>query len=200
MRPVSILLLLSVLFCVAPAAVRAQTESQNQQFANALVGNVLHAKTGDIVVIYADSSHMPLVEHIVTQLRKVGAHAIADIGSNRETKMYFQNVPKRFDSQPPNDAVELARIATSIVTIDYPNDPSVFDGVPATRVTETNKAFLPYVTYILKHNKPIVTVGNGLMPSAPTAQQFGVSLAQLSTLFWSGVNADYAQIHAMRCA
>ncbi|MBV8204038.1 MAG: aminopeptidase, partial [Candidatus Eremiobacteraeota bacterium] len=37
---------------------------------------------------------------------------------------------------------------------------------------------------------------NGLYPSKYTAQQYGITLAQLSDLFWNGVNADPAAIQA----
>lgn len=195
MRPLVVLLTLTLVFN-ASNAVSAQTESQNQQFAANLVNNILHAKTGDMVLILGDSSHMPLIDDITIQLRKVGAYAISDIGNNRQAKMYYQYVPAKFDSQPPDDLIRLASFATSIVTIDYPNDPSVIAGVPQSRVAALNAAGVPFATYTLKRGTPTVDVGNGLMPAAETAGQFGVPLQTLSSLFWSGVNANYAQIHA----
>jgi hypothetical protein len=41
----------------------------------------------------------------------------------------------------------------------------------------------------------VISVGNGIFPSAGTAAHFRVSERQLSSFFWAGVNTDYAQLH-----
>jgi leucyl aminopeptidase (aminopeptidase T) len=175
--------------------VDAQSESKGRQFASKLVREVLHARTGDVVVLFADPSSMTLIEDIATNLREVGAFCIVDMGSNRRARLYYQNVPEKYDAQERKDLVKLAEIANGIINIDYPNDPTVTSGVSPARLSRLMNAVTPYNDYVLKHSIPVVDVGNGLMPAAATAKQFGVSEQQLTAVFWEGVNGDYGQIH-----
>lgn len=174
---------------------QAQTVSPTDQLADKLVNTVLQVKPNQVVVINADPSNMNLVESLVTSLRKIGAFGIVDMGTNRMATLYFQQVPSRFDSQPPKDQLALASVADAIVNIQFPSDPSAVKGVPVARLNATFAAFAPFNDYVLKKSIPTIAVGNGLMPSGVTANYFGVSESQLSTLFWSGLNADYAAIH-----
>jgi len=79
---------------------------------------------------------------------------------------------------------------------DAPADPSIVAGVPPSRLAAMANSANATTTYLLKKNVPQVDIGNGLMPSAATAQQFGVSEAVLSTVFWGGVNADYDRLRS----
>ncbi len=188
-------LITSFVIClILPAATFAQTSAQSQQLAEKLVNNVLQAKPNDVVVISTDTTHMPLVEQLVTSLRRVGAYAITDIGTNNMGRLYFKRVPSRFDSQQPMDLIRLASIANALVTIDYAYDPSILRGVAPSRINAQNQAFTAYQQYVLKRNIPNIDIGNGIMPSAGTAATYGVPEAALSTMFWNGVNADYSQI------
>jgi leucyl aminopeptidase (aminopeptidase T) len=188
-------IMLATIALLVPISSNSQGEDQNQQLATKLVTNVLHAKTGDIVVIFADSTRMALVEDLYLSLRHIGAFAITDIGSNRLNKLYYQRVPGKYDAQPPNDSLALARVATSFISIDYPYDPSVTAGVPAARLNVMSDANYAFSAYVLKHNIPIINIGNGILPSAATAATYGVPEDTLSTVFWDGMNADYDQIH-----
>lgn len=194
MRRLRFPILLAICALLSLAA-QAQTNSSTSQLADKLVNTVLQVKPNQVVVINADPSNMTLVESLVTSLRKVGAFGIVDMGTNRMATMYFQQVPARFDSQAPKDQLALASVADAIVNIQYPSDPSAVKGVSAERLNATAKAFLPYTDYVLKRSIPTIGVGNGLMPSAVTANYFGVPQSQLTTLFWSGLNADYTAIH-----
>lgn len=174
---------------------QAQTSSPTDQLADKLVKTMLQVKPNQVVVITADPSNMKLVESLMTSLRKVGAFGIVDMGSNRMATLYFQQVPARFDSQPPKDLLTLASVANAFINIQYPADPSAVKGVSAERLNAVGKATLPYTDYVLKRSIPSINVGNGLMPSDVTASYFSVSEPQLATLFWNGVNADYTAIH-----
>lgn len=177
-----------------PLASNAQSGLETQQLAGKIVNNVLHAHAGDVVVITASPSSMPLVEELVVHLRQVGAWGIPVVGSNRINKLYYQRVPAKFDSQTPESAMRLASIATAYITIDYPFDPSVFKGVPVTRLSALGQAANPVTTYILKHNIPTIDIGNGILPSPATAANYAVSEDALSALFWSGLNTDYGRL------
>jgi leucyl aminopeptidase (aminopeptidase T) len=173
----------------------AQTEDQRATLAAKLVGDVLHVKAGDAIVITADASETTLVDDIALRLREVGAFAIADVSSNRAKKLYYELVPEQYDSQQPKDLLGLASIATAFVNIAYPYDRSINDGVSPARLLALRDAATPYAEYLLKHNIPVINVGNGIFPSPGNAARFGISEDALSSLFWGGVNTDYAQVH-----
>jgi len=182
------------LLCIAVPC-GAQNESQDEQIAKKLIGQVLGIKHGDVVVIVANPTSVNLSEDIATEATAVGAFPIISMGSNRMNRLYYERVPARFDSEQPKAVLELARIADEIISIDLPADPSVIAGVPASRIAAVTSAGNAFTDYVLKRGVPVVTVGNGLLPSGPTAKQFGVGEDVLATLFWTGMNADYAQLH-----
>jgi len=195
MRRFIIAAISACLLLCAPLPALSQSEASNSQFADKLVRQLLGVKPGDVVVINADPTHLAITEDIAASVMAVGAFPIVSMGSNRLNRLYFERVPARFDSQPPVGPLRLLGIADETVSIDYPFDPSVLAGVPPSRLTVLTEANNVQTTYVLKHNLPGISIGNGLMPSAITAKQYGVGLDVLSALFWSGINADYSQIH-----
>ena len=177
-------------------ATTAQTGSQERQFADKLVHQVLKPQVRSVVVVFADRTHLSLAEEIALSIRSAGAFAIIDYASTDMVKRYFVRVPAQYDSQPQSDMLGLGRVADALVYIDAPADPSIVAGVPPSRLAAMANSANATTTYLLKKNVPQVDIGNGLMPSAATAQQFGVSEAVLSTVFWGGVNADYDRLRS----
>lgn len=189
---VAIMSSLLLLCAVVPGA--SQSAQSNQQFSTKLVHQLLGVRPGNVVVISADPTHIGMAEDIATSVAAVGAFPIVAYGSNRMNRMYFDRVPARFDSLTPTAQLRLASIADELVTIDFPFDPSVVAGVPASRIAALATAGKGVTSYVLKRNIPSIDIGNGILPSEATAKQWGVSLDVLSALFWSGLNADYTQI------
>ncbi len=75
-------------------------------------------------------------------------------------------------------------------------DEAALSGVTAERVAAREKTFQPVFAEMRKRNVRLITLGNSLYPTASRAKQFGLSEAELSRLFWDGVNVDYAQLQA----
>ena len=191
-RVITALLSLAVLCAAGPGG---PSEAQNQQFADKLVQQLLGVRQGNIVVIVADPTHLALTEDIATSVSALGAFPIVALGSNRMNRLYWDRVPARFDSEVPKGGLRLLGIADETVAIDFPFDPSVNQGVPAGRIAAVTDAGNTLTAYTLKHSIPGIDIGNGILPSAQTAEQYGVAQSVLSALFWSGLDADYSQIH-----
>lgn len=98
-------------------------------------------------------------------------------------------------SEVPKGDLRLLGIADETVAIDFPFDPSVNQGVPASRIAAATNAGNALTAYILKRSVPGIDVGNRILPSAQTAKHYDVAETVLSALFWSGLDADYSQIH-----
>lgn len=195
MRAFTVAVLSSVLLLSATVPGASQGAQSSQQFANKLVHQLLGVRPGNVVVITADPTHIALAEAIATSVFAMGAFAIISYGSNGLNRMYFERVPARFDSLSPKGALRLLQIADETVAIDFPFDPSVVAGVPASRIAALNAAGNATTEYVIGHGLPGIDIGNGILPSQATARTYGVSTSVLSALFWSGLNADYAQIH-----
>lgn len=196
-RLAALLALCGLLFTwITPSrAATNDTTTKYQQLTQNIVTHVLKPKAGQVVVIMGGPENIDAMEYLATELRKNGAFGIIAYGSNRMQRMYYDEVPTQYDSQAPRDTQSLLRIADALVVFDNPNDPSVTAGVPAERLNALNKAFVAAFDTLYKRNIPLIDVGNGLYPSAVTAQQFGITNDQLTTMFWNALTADYGQLH-----
>jgi leucyl aminopeptidase (aminopeptidase T) len=187
------LLTLAVLATALPAA--AQTTGQNQQFADVLATQLLGVKAGQVVVITADPTHADLAEDISTSISAAGASPMIVMFGNRLSRLYYERVPARYDSVPPKALLKTYAFADALILIDTPFDPSVLAGVPPSRTAAQGTASAPLNDLVLKRNLPTFDIGNGVLPSSGTAAQWGVSVATLSSVFYGGLNVDYAQLH-----
>ena len=182
----------ALLWTAVPAT--PQTESQNERFAQTVVRQLLNVQGGKVLVVFGNPEHVTLAEDIATEAFAIGANAVVTLASNRMNKMYYQKVPSRYDSLPPTGGLRVLGIADDIVSIDLPFDPSVVAGVPASRIADVAKAGNAFTSETLKRSIPTVSIGNGILPSAANARQYGVSERVLSDVFWSGLNTNYSQL------
>lgn len=178
------------------AALPAAAQTKNQQFSDALVTQLMGIKSGQVVVINADSAQLPLAEDIAVSAEVIGAQPVISVFSGRLGRLYFARVPAQYDAVPSKAYQRLWTAADAIVTIDGAFDPTVTAGVPAARLAALSAAGAKQNDVIIKRSIPSVEIGNGLMPSRGTAAQWGVSLATLTALFTSGLNVDYDALHA----
>ena len=102
-------------------------------------------------------------------------------------------MPAKYDSQPPGWDLKLAGLMDVEFLIES-GDEAALSGVAPERVAAREKTFQPVFAEMRKRNVRLITLGNGLYPTASRAKQFGLSEAELSKLFWDGVNVDYARL------
>jgi len=169
-------------------------QSSDAQVADKIVTQLLAVKPGQVVLISADPTHLGLAEDISVSVSAIGAYPVIVEGSNRLNRLYWERVPARYDSLPPKAVLKLYAMADATVSIDFPADPTVLQGVPPSRIATLTANNAIITAYVFKHSIPGISIGNGILPSAGTAAQYGVSLPALSAVFNSGLNADYAQI------
>lgn len=92
------------------------------------------------------------------------------------SRLYWDRVPAKYDSEPPKGGLALLGIANEAIAIDYPFDPNVTQGVPPSRIAAVGTASNATVAYYIKHSIPGISIGNGIVPSGPTAAQYGVRI------------------------
>src|SRR5437867_5828651 len=165
-----------------------------EALSNRLVNQVAGVKEGEIVFVSGGVRDLELLENINTDVRKVGAFPLLTIGSDRLFKKYFEKVPEKYDSQPPELDLKLATLPAVTINLDTNESDESDNGISAVRVAAVGKAGEPVADRRLKRNVRTVGIGNGLYPTAYRAKRFGMSQDDLAKTFWEAVNSDYTAV------
>ncbi|HEY7995168.1 MAG TPA: hypothetical protein VID24_13225 [Candidatus Eremiobacteraceae bacterium] len=193
-RVVAILLAAQIAAAIGaiPTPASAQTSDRIASFAERLVTQVIHAKRGDVVEINASTQNLELAEDIWANLHQVGAWGIIWMHTPRMDQLW-SHLTTKYDSDEAMSAFDVAHFTTADIQLDWEEDPAI--SVPlVSRFPAWAKGMQPVVDYQAAHAVDYVDVGNSLNPSRYVAPQFGISLARMSELFWSGLNVDPATI------
>ncbi|MGH9905733.1 MAG: aminopeptidase [Pyrinomonadaceae bacterium] len=178
-----------------PAETKTAPATDLEQLSNRLV-QIAAVKEGDIVLINGGARDLELIENLATDTRKVGAHPLVTLSSDRMNKRYFENVPEKYDSQALEVNLKLATIATVTFNVDSNETEGLLVGVPPARFAALGKASEPVGELFRKRNVRAVEVGNGLYPTEWRAKRYGMTQADLAKAFWSAVNTDYSALQA----
>ena len=165
--------------------------------ANRLVNQCAAIHEGDLVMLSGRADDLELLEHIAVHVRKLGAFPLLSMTSDRLEQRYYVDVPARFDTQTPMLDMKLAGMIDAVIRIDAEENPALLADIPAERISAHYRAMQPVYDVMLNRNVRQVELGNGLYPTAAKARQFGVSLDELTTMFWKGVNVDYMKLQAI---
>ena len=160
-----------------------------------LVNQCAGVREGELVGITGDPKDAEILEDLAVQLRKRGAHPLVRLTSDRLARRLYNEVPALFDNQAPEWDVKLAGLLDAEFILES-GDEAALAGVPADRVAAREKTFQPVFKKMRERNVRILFLGNGLYPTLSRAKQFGLSEAELTKLFWDGLNIDYAQMRA----
>lgn len=152
-------------------------------------------KQGDLVLIFGSDEDLPLLEDVAIEVRKQGASPLVSVGSNRQTRRMYDEVPAKFDSQMPGMMMQLAGIVDVIINTE-PAEGRTLQGVDPKRLAAQGKAFAPVADLMRKRGVRTVALGNGLYPSAERAEQFGISRDELADMMYGGVDADYKALQS----
>ncbi len=162
-----------------------------------MVGQCAGIKEGEIVSIYGNVRDMPLLENLAVQVRKAGAFPLLLVGSDDLGRRLIVDVPEKYDSQAPRLDLKLAEFVDAALILDWGSDPSRNADIPGQRLEALNKASAPVFDVYAKRGIRAVNLGNGMYPSSYNAALYGMTVENLSKLFWDAVNLDYTQIQSV---
>ena len=165
--------------------------------ANRLVNQCAAIHEGDLVLITGRTDELELLENIAIHIRKLGAFPLLSVTSDKLERRLYVDVPARFDSQTPMLGMKLAGMIDAVVRINAEENPALMVDIPAERISKRHRALRPVYDVMLNRNVRQVELGNGLYPTAAKARQLGISLDELTSMFWSGVNVDYMKLQAI---
>lgn len=173
----------------------AQPKAPNTvEVADRIVTKTAGVKKGDIVQINGGVADMTFMEDLAVAVRKKGAFPIVTVWSESGEKKLIDGVPAEFDTQTNAADLALAKTVNVVISIPAVRDASIYEKFAPDRQRKLATAGQVVGTTLLKRNVRQVELGNGLAPSPSRAKTLGVTEAELSTIFWAGVSADYASI------
>ena len=184
---------------VAETSASVAADVDYKALAKQLVTQSARVKEGDLVLIASSTRDMALAEELAVAARQLGAHPIIWYNSQQLDYRLIVDVPEKYDTQFLEFDFRLSMLADVLFRIDYGESNDLFADVPPER-------FLGQNTYDViekaddNRRLPRVFLGNGLYPTAATAEDYGISQEELANVFWGGVNVDYAKLQATGAA
>jgi leucyl aminopeptidase (aminopeptidase T) len=164
--------------------------------AQKLVTQCADIKEGEIVLITGSVRDERLLEDIAIHVRKVGAFPLISISSDRLTRRMYIDVPMKFDSQKSEWDVKLADIVNVIISVDVGEEEGLLADIPPARIAARIKANEGISKMYQNQKVRMLSLGNGLYPTKTLAKRFKVTMNDLMTLFWNGVNVNYKKLQA----
>ena len=191
--------LIVLFFLAAVITVKSQTPPAKvdlEKVASDLVNQCAGISEGDIVMVSGGVKDLELLENICVDVRKKGAYPMLTINSDRMTRKMFTEVPVKYDSQEPKLGMHMVKIFDAQISVPSGETPGLLADIPPERFKTRNEANKPVQEYLEKNPIKSVALGNGMYPTQANADEFGITLAKLNDIFWSGINIDYAKLSA----
>lgn len=161
-----------------------------------IVKQVANVKPGEIVALRGDPRDIDILDDLIIEVQKQGAHAFPVILSERLGRRWFDEVPQQYDAQRPALALKLWQLPSVDIWVGGEDAPGQLKHVPAARLLAANKAWEPVQKLLLKRNIRRVFVTNGMYPTAALAKQFAMTKDQLAKIFWDAVGVDLPRMQA----
>jgi aminopeptidase len=166
----------------------------------ALAAKLVHqsagVKEGDVVLIYGGTKDAQLLEDLAVEVRKSGAWPLASASSEPLGRRLVEEVPDKYDSQKPTLDLKLMEMANVIISADFVEHNDLMAGIPPARLAARSAASQPVSALAMKRGVRQINLGNGLLPTADTARNFGIPQDKLAEIYWAGVNTDYDKLQA----
>ncbi|MHC4710047.1 MAG: aminopeptidase, partial [Planctomycetota bacterium] len=119
----------------------ATADADTTKVADTIVNQSAGIRVDELVLISGGARDMRLLEDIAVEIRKLGAHPVITIGSDRLTTKMYEEVDARFDAQPPQFSMRLAEIIDAMISVDYTQRQDLLADVPSERLLAHEKAF-----------------------------------------------------------
>jgi len=166
------------------------------EFARTLVEKCARVKRDELVVVSGAPRDARLLEDVATEVRRVGAHPLVWIESDRMRRMSYVNVPEKFDGQTPAWRMRLAQNADVEIAVDGSEDESLLADVSPRRIAARERAAIPVTEKLMQRGVRQVYVGNDLRPTADRAKRYGMSDTALARIYRAALDVDYDELEA----
>lgn len=161
--------------------------------ARQVVTTSARVRANDMVHLSGTASDVALLEDLAVEVRKLGAHPLITVTSDKLRRRFVEDVPVKYDGQLPKFDLAVAGLCDVMVQIEATDEGALL-GVPAARMTAQQKAAEGVNEKMLKRNVRTVALGNGLYPTATRAKRFGLTQAELRKVYEAGLAVEPAKL------
>ena len=178
----------------------SQTQAQKlvdyEAIAQKLVNQCASIREGDIVLVGGGVKNAELLEDIAVNVRKAGGFPLVSVDSDRMTRRMYTDVPAKYDSQSREPMAKFVGLFSAFIEVTSGEDEGLLADIPPARLEANSKASAVVTEAIMKRSPRGVYLGNGLYPTAQLAKRYGLSLDELTRIFWDAVNVDYTKLQS----
>jgi len=186
--------LLSLLAVYLASQTAPPSKVDFEAIAKKLVNQCAAVREGELVLISGGTKNLELLEDIAVNVSKVGGHPFLTFGSDRLTRRMWTDVPTKYDTQSREPWVKLAGLFAAQIAVSYGEDEGLLADIPPERLSASGQADAVINETLRKNNFRVINLGNGLYPTVQLAKRYGMTIDELSRLFWDCVNVDYAEM------
>jgi leucyl aminopeptidase (aminopeptidase T) len=151
-------------------------------------------KAGDKVLIRGSVRDAALLEDIAIETRKLGAHPLITISSDRLVRRSYDDVPPNFDNVTSPVDMLLVNNFDVQISVDIGENEGLLAGVPVARRTARSKAGVPVSEAYFRRNVRLVNLGNDLYPTVALSRRLGVPQGALSAAFWRAASVSSSSL------
>jgi leucyl aminopeptidase (aminopeptidase T) len=193
---IGIMIFGSLTFGNAQTVQKSDISEMYESLAQKLVNQCGAIQEGEIVLISGSIRDNELLENIAVNVRKLGAFPLIAISSDRLTRRMVTEVPVKYDTQVPELDLKLFGFVNTIISLETNEDPGLLSDIEPERFVTYAKTNEPVNELIRKRSVKGIALGNGMYPTEAKARQYGLTMNELTEMFWNGVNVDYSQLEA----
>jgi leucyl aminopeptidase (aminopeptidase T) len=153
-------------------------------------------QAGDVVRVSGGAKDIGLLTSIAVEVEKAGGTSFFDVVSDESIRRICHEVPPDRDADNAAAALKLYAVETADISVPAMTSLGLCSDVSPTRLAARGKAFQGVNDAFNKAGIKAVNLGNGLDPIEWRAKRFGISLDQLSKLYWEGIAVDPAKLKA----
>lgn len=180
------------LVCLFSICTSSAQENRFPALAKQIVTTSVKVKPGDVVVVYGGKHTIPLMEDVAIEAAKAGGMVQMLLNTDRFARAVNADVPEQYLSQQPKYLADwINDVDVWIGLPDTEDSSATVAGVPERRLTAIDKAG-EVITSSLNNGKVRLLFVN--FPSKADAELFNIPFADLETMHWNAVNADYQRI------
>ncbi len=178
------------------SATPGAADVDSNEFARTLVTRCARVREGDMVLVSGAPKDARFLEDVATEVRRVGAHPLIWLDSDRLRRRSLVEVPDEFDDQVPAWKLRLAQTAAVEIAIDGSDDESLLADVAPRRLAAVERAALPVTRELMERGVRQVYLGNDLRPTADRARRYGTTEAALGRAYRAALDVDYQALES----
>jgi hypothetical protein len=116
------------------------------------------------------------------------------LSSDELVRRTCHEVPAERDAGNAAATLKLIAAMTADISVSSGSNPGLCSDVDPARLAARGKAFQEANAAYTRNGIKAINLGNGMEPADWRAKRFGITPAQLSSLYWNGINVEPAKL------